>query len=108
MPTTLVIGAATKIPVVGLTVAIDLDNVGADNASSIPAYTLTHIGLEYPVAMGLVNLRLGKVTGGPSGSGVDMTTYGAGVLGNMVNIAMVTDNTNNKNTQVMFDVGFGF
>ncbi len=108
MPTTLVIGAATKIPVVGLTVAIDLDNVGADNASSIPAYTLTHIGLEYPVAMGLVNLRLGKVTGGPSGSGVDMTTYGAGVLGNMVNIAMVTDNTNNKNNQVMFDVGFGF
>lgn len=106
MPTTFVIGAAAKIPVVGLTVAVDLDNVGADNTTQ--AYSLTHIGLEYPLAMGLVNLRLGKITGGPSGAAVDMTTYGAGVLGNMVNIAMVTDNTNNKNNQVMFDVGLGF
>jgi hypothetical protein len=106
MPTTFVIGAAAKVPVVGLTVAIDLDNVGAD--STTPAYSLTHIGIEYPLAMGLVNLRLGKVTGGPTGGPVDMTTYGAGVLGNMVNIAMVTDNTNNKNNQIMLDVGFGF
>ena len=107
MPTTFVIGAAAKIPVVGLTVAIDIDSIGADNLSSIPAYSLTHIGLEYPVAMGLVNLRLGKVSGGPGGS-VDMTTYGAGVLGNMINIAMVTDNVTPKNNQMMFDIGFGF
>ncbi len=108
MPTTFVIGAATKIPVVGLTVAIDLDNVGADNTMGTAAYSVTHIGLEYPVAMGLVNLRLGKITGGPAGSSVDMTTYGAGALGNMINIAMITDNTNSKNNQMMFDVGFGF
>ncbi len=108
IPTTFVIGAATKIPVVGLTVALDLDNVSADNTMGTPAYSVTHIGLEYPVAMGLVNLRLGKISGGPAGSSVDMTTYGAGVLGNMINVAMITDNANTKNNQIMFDVGLGF
>ncbi|MFA5105137.1 MAG: hypothetical protein WC527_08185 [Candidatus Margulisiibacteriota bacterium] len=105
-PTTLVIGAAAKIPVVGATVAIDLDNVAA--ASAAQAYSVTHIGLEYPVAMGMVNLRAGTISGGPSGSPINMTTYGAGILGNMINIAMITDNNDKKNNQTMFDIGFGF
>lgn len=108
-PTTLTIGAAGKIPVVGLTVAIDLDNVsgGSIAGSPVQPYSVTHIGLEYPVAMGLVNLRLGKISGGQGGS-IDMTTYGAGILGNMINIAMVSDGKNSKNNQTTFDVGFGF
>lgn len=103
---TLVIGAAAQIPVVGATLAIDLDNVAA--ASGMQAYSVTHIGLEYPVAMGMVNLRLGTISGGPSGSPINMTTYGAGILGNMINIAMITDSNNSKNNRTMFDIGFGF
>lgn len=105
-PTTFVLGAAAKIPVVGATVAIDLDNVAA--AAATQAYSVTHIGIEYPVAMGMVNLRAGTISGGPSGSPINMTTYGAGILGNMINIAMITDNNNKKNNQTMFDIGFGF
>ena len=105
-PSTITIGVAGNIPVVGVKVAIDLDNVSGGTAAV--SYSVTHIGLEYPVAMGLVNLRAGTISGGPSGSPINMTTYGAGILGNMINIAMISDTNNSKNNQTMFDVGFGF
>lgn len=104
LPTTLVLGAAGTIPVVGVTLAADLDNVSGSGTS----FSVTHIGAEYPVAMGLVKLRAGLISGGPSGAAINMTTYGAGILGDMINVAMVSDNNNTKNNQMMADVHIGF
>lgn len=107
MPSTFVIGASGKIPVVGAVVAIDIENVGQDNTYSVPAHSITHIGIEYPLLMGIINLRAGKVSGGPAGREMDLTTFGAGLLGNTINAAMITDNKNNKNNQIMIDIGIG-
>lgn len=104
-PTTLVIGAATKIPGIGLKVAADLDNVSGGTAGV--SYSVTHLGVEYPVMMGVVNLRAGLISGGPGGN-ISMTTYGAGILGDMINVAMVSDGKNSKNNQMMADVHIGF
>ncbi|MFA5097594.1 MAG: hypothetical protein WC490_03085 [Candidatus Margulisiibacteriota bacterium] len=99
IPTTLVLGASGQIPIVGLKLAVDLDTIGGNTP-----YSVTHIGLEYPVAMGLVNLRLGKI----NGSNVDMFTYGAGILKDMVNIAFVSDNKDSRNNQMLADIHIGF
>ena len=99
VPSTLVIGASGQIPLIGLKVAADIDTIGGNTP-----YSVTHIGLEYPLAMGLVNLRIGKI----SGSNVDMFTYGAGILKDTINIAMISDNKNSKNNQMIADVHIGF
>ncbi len=104
VPTTLSLGAATKVPVIGTQVEIDLDSVSGTGTS----YSVTHIGAEYPILMGLIALRAGTISGGPAGAPISMTTYGAGLFGNMVNIAMVSDNNNSLNNQTMADVGFSF
>ncbi len=104
MPTTLVIGAAGTIPVVGVKAAIDIDSVSGSGTS----YSVTHIGVEYPLFAGLIAGRAGIVTGGPSGSPINMTTLGAGLFGSMLNVAMVSDSNNSKNNQIMFDFGIGF
>ncbi len=107
LPTTFVVGASGKLPVVGATIALDVENIGQDNTFSTPAYSITHIGFEYPTLGGLIKLRFGKVSGGPSGSTIDLTTYGAGFLGNTINLASIIDNANTKNNQIMFDIGIG-
>lgn len=104
-PTTVVVAAAGQIPVVGATLALDIENTSGGSMGST-SFSTTHIGVEYPVLAGLIALRAGKATGGVGGS-VDVTTIGAGVLG-LLNVAMVTDNKNTKNNQTMFDFGIGF
>lgn len=102
-PTTLVIGVSTKIPGVGLLVAADIDSVSGSGAS----YTVTHLGIEYPI-LGILALRAGLVSGGPGGS-ISMTTFGAGLnLGLNLNIAMMTDNKDSKNNSTIVDFGFAF
>lgn len=101
VPSTIVLGASTQIPVVGLKAAIDLDSVSS-------GYSVTHIGFEYPVLMGAVSLRAGLISGGPAASPINMTTYGAGILGSTVNVAMISDNNDSKNNQIIADVHLGF
>ncbi|OGC11816.1 hypothetical protein A3K48_04925 [candidate division WOR-1 bacterium RIFOXYA12_FULL_52_29] len=103
-PQTIVIGASTTIPGIGLKVAADIDSVGSTSYQS--AYTVTHLGVEYPLAV--LALRAGLITGGTNGS-ISMTTIGAGLnfFGNL-NIAMIMDGKNTKNNQMVFDTGFAF
>lgn len=100
-PTTLVIGASTKIPGVGLRVALDIDSVSGSGTS----YSVTHLGLEYPV-VGILALRAGIISGGPGGN-ISMTTIGAGFnLGLGLNVAMMFDGKNSKNNSTILDFGF--
>lgn len=108
MPSTTVIGASTVIPGVGLKVAVDLDSVASSSSYGNAAYSLTHIGVEYPV-LGIVALRAGTVSGGPSGGEISQTTFGAGFnLGAVINVAMMSDAKNSKNNSTMVDLGFAF
>ncbi|MBI5399728.1 hypothetical protein HZB07_03850 [Candidatus Saganbacteria bacterium] len=100
-PQTLVLGFSTTIPGIGVKVALDLDSVSGTGGS----YSLTHLGVEYPM-MGLIALRAGMVSGGPGG-GISQTTVGAGLLG-ILNVAMITDNNNNKNNSTVVDFGLAF
>ncbi|MBU0672482.1 MAG: hypothetical protein KJ732_05600 [Candidatus Margulisbacteria bacterium] len=103
-PTTLVIGAATVIPAVGLKVAADIDSVSGSGTS----YTVTHLGVEYPV-LGVMALRAGMISGGPGGSSISMTTLGAGFnLGLGLNVATMMDANNSKNNSTIVDLGFAF
>jgi hypothetical protein len=97
-PTTLTLGAATKIPVIGLTLAIDLDSVSGSGTS----YSVTHLGAEIPV-MGIFPFRAGLISGGPSGS-ISMTTMGTAF--GPLNIALMFDGKNAKNNSTIFDLGF--
>ncbi|KPJ69009.1 hypothetical protein AMJ44_04905 [candidate division WOR-1 bacterium DG_54_3] len=102
-PTTLVIGASTKVPGVGLRVALDIDSVSGSGSS----YSVTHLGIEYPLLV-MVALRAGVISGGPGGS-ISMTTLGAGFdLGLGLNIAMMIDGKNSKNNSTILDFGFAF
>lgn len=98
-PVTTTLGVGTKIPVIGLVLAADLDSVSGSGTS----YSVTHIGAEYPIAGGLVVLRGGMVSGGPSDS-ISMTTYGIGIWG--LNVAMMLDSKSPKNNSTIFDFGF--
>ncbi len=107
MPSTLVIGASTVIPGVGLRVAMDIDNVASSSTLGNPAYSVTHIGVEYPL-LGIVALRAGTVSGGANNS-ISQTSFGAGFnLGAVINVAMMTDAKNSKNNSTMVDFGFAF
>jgi len=107
VPSTLVIGASTVIPGVGVRVAVDIDNVASSATMGNPSYSVTHIGLEYPI-LGIVALRAGNVSGGVNGS-ISQTTFGAGFnLGANINVAMMTDAKNSKNNSTMVDFGFAF
>lgn len=110
MPTTTVIGASTVIPGVGLRVAIDYDSVAGGKVLGVTqnSYNVTHIGVEYPI-LGIIALRAGTVSGGPSGAEISQTTIGAGFsLGANINVAMMTDAKNSKNNSTMVDFGFAF
>lgn len=100
-PTTLVIGASTTIPGIGLKVAADIDSVSGSGAS----YSVTHLGVEYPLTV--VALRAGYVTG--NNGNISMTTIGAGFnfFGNL-NIAMIMDGKDSNNNSMIFDTGFAF
>jgi hypothetical protein len=105
-PTTMVIGAATTIPVIGLKVALDLDSVASSNIN--PSYSLMHLGVEYPI-VGILAVRAGMVSGGPSGAEISQTTFGAGLnLGFNLNAALMMDGKNSKNNSTIFDLGFAF
>lgn len=109
VPMTTVIGASTMIPGVGLKVAVDIDNVASSTNyyGGNPAYSLTHLGLEYPL-LGIVALRAGTVSGGPGGA-ISQTTLGVGFnLGVNLNIAMMSDAKNSKNNATAIDFGFAF
>lgn len=99
--TTMVIGAATKIPGVGLKVAADLDSVSGAGLS----YSVTHLGVEYPI-VGIVALRAGYISGGQNGS-ISQTTIGAGFnFFASANIALMMDGKDSKNNSTIFDLGF--
>lgn len=101
-PTTLVIGAATQIPGVGLKVAADYDSVSGSGVS----YNVTHLGIEYPIA-GLLSIRAGMISG--NNGNISVTTVGAGfdiLMG--LNVAYITDSKNNKNNKTAVDFGFAF
>lgn len=101
-PTTLTIGASTRIPLYNILIAADVDTVSGAGTS----YSLTHIGIEYPV-LGILLFRAGSVSG--ANDTISQTTIGAGLdLGLGLNVAMVTDNKNSKNNQALFDFGFAF
>jgi hypothetical protein len=118
-PPSTTIGLATTIPVVGLKVAIDYDAIGsttttvASIGAVVPAsttktdgFSLTRLGLEYPV-LGILAIRAGYITG--NNGNTSITTVGAGLnfLGNL-DVAMIMDSKNSKNNSTMVDLGFAF
>jgi hypothetical protein len=107
IPATTVIGVAGTIPVYNIKVALDLDNIAASSSYGNAAYSVTHLGLEYPL-LGIIALRAGLVSGGNGGS-ISQTTIGAGFnLGAVVNFAMIFDGKNSKNNSTSIDCGFAF
>ncbi|MDD5594361.1 MAG: hypothetical protein PHG97_06455 [Candidatus Margulisbacteria bacterium] len=116
-PTTTVISASTVIPVINLKVAADIDSVASYSyavvsgapSTAYPAYSLTHLGVEYPVLGGLIAVRGGTVSGGPAGGEISQTTYGLGVsFGLGLNVTAMIDNKNSKNNSTYADFGFAF
>ncbi|MBI5699059.1 hypothetical protein HZC35_01950 [Candidatus Saganbacteria bacterium] len=96
-----VLGAAATIPVVGILTAIDLENVStAGNPTSN-----THIGIEWPIFMNMLVLRAGTA----SGPNLQLTTFGAKlglpILG--LDVAMVQDGKNTKNSSYVVDINIG-
>jgi|GEM_PF-888201 hypothetical protein len=108
IPATTVIGLAGTIPVYNVKVALDLDNIAASSSYGNSAYSVTHLGLEYPL-LGVVALRAGMVTGGPGGSSISQTTLGAGFdLGAVINVMIMMDAKDSKNNSTSLDFGFAF
>lgn len=97
-PTTLTLGVATTLPGIGLSLAMDLDSV-----SGSQTYSVTHLGIEYPILLHTLTLRGGLVSGGPGGN-ISMTTMGISVLG--INYAVMIDSKNSKNNSSMLDFSF--
>ena len=109
-PVVTVIGASTVIPGIGLKLAVDIDSVPSYTmlGASQSGYSLTHIGVEYPLLFGIIVLRAGSVSGGVNNN-VSQTTYGLGLnLGININAAMMTDAKNSKNNSTYADIGFAF
>jgi hypothetical protein len=94
-----VLGAYATIPVVGLGVAADLEMTRNDG-------TNTHIGLEYPLLLGLVVARAGIA----SGNNLSLTTLGLEVDLKATKLGLVTiaDAKNTGLTRTVVDVTFGF
>ena len=95
-PTTLTLGVATRIPVVDLVLAADIDSVSGSGTS----YSVTHLGVEYPIAGGFAKLRGGLINGGPNDS-ISMATMGYGI--GFFNGALMLDSKNAKNNSMIFD-----
>jgi len=97
-----VLGAAATIPVVGILTAIDLENVSAAGNPQ----TNTHIGIEYPLFLNMLVLRAGMA----SGQNLQLTTFGAklGLPILAIDLAIVQDGKNTKNSSYVADVNIGF
>jgi hypothetical protein len=107
MPTTTAIGASGTIPGVGLKVALDLDSIsGGSGIFAAASETVTSIGLEYPLMMGLVLLRAGT----SSSPSISRTTIGAKINIPILTleIASVMDSKNSKNNAAVIDIGAAF
>lgn len=97
-----VIGAAATIPVVGILTAIDIENVCTPGNPQ----TNTHIGIEYPLPLKILVLRAGMA----SGQNLQLTTFGAliGLPILAIDLAVVQDGKNSKNSSYVADVNIGF
>lgn len=93
------IGAYTTIPIIGLGVAADLEMTKNDG-------TNTHIGVEYPLLLGMVIARAGIA----SGNNLSLTTLGLEVDLKATKLGLVTvaDAKNTGLTRTVVDVTFGF
>jgi hypothetical protein len=91
------VGAYATIPGVGLGVAADIEMIKSD--------TNIHLGLEYPLLLGMLVLR-GGVASGPN---LSLTTLGAEVNLKVVKIGLVTvaDAKNTGLTNTIADLSFG-
>jgi len=96
-----VLGAAATIPVVGILAAIDLENVSAAGNPQ----TNTHIGIEYPLFLNMLVLRAGMA----SGQNLQLTTFGAklGLPILAIDLAVVQDGKNTKNSSYVADINIG-
>lgn len=95
---TYVLGAAGTIPVIGATVAADIESGNG--------FSNTHFGFEYPVLLNLFTLRAGLA----SGTNLSLTTVGAKVAIPFLalNLAYVMDSKNSNNNQIVIDLAGGF
>jgi len=95
---TYVVGVAGTVPVVGATLAMDLES--GKNFSN------THFGIEYPVLLNLLTLRAGLATG----TNLSLTTVGAkiGIPFFTLNMAYVMDSKISNNNQYVLDIAGGF
>lgn len=91
------VGAYATIPGVGLGVAADIEMTKTD--------TNTHIGLEYPLMLGILVLRAGIA----SGPNLSLTTLGAEVNLKVCKLALVTvaDAKNTGLTSAVADITIG-
>ncbi len=97
------LGVSSKVPVLGLLLAGDIETAGKTDRS--PAYTNMHIGVEYPVLAGVIPLRAGII----SGTNISYTTLGTGLhFGTNFDLAYAIDNKNNKNNQLLLEGGMIF
>lgn len=92
------VGAYATIPVIGVGIAADIEMTKTD--------TNTHLGLEYPLLLGMIVLRAGIA----SGPNLSLTTAGAEVNLRVLKLGIVTvtDAKNTGLTTTVADVSFGF
>ncbi len=92
------LGASGTIPVVGILLAGDLESGNG--------YSNTHLGLEYPLLLGLVTLRGGIA----SGTNLSLTTIGCklGIPFLTLNAAYVMDGKISNNNSIVLDLAGGF
>ena len=91
------VGAYATIPGVGLGVAADIEMTKTD--------TNTHLGLEYPLFLGILVLRVGVA----SGPNLSLTTAGAELNLRLVKVGLVTiaDAKNTGLTSTVADITIG-
>jgi hypothetical protein len=97
LPNSTAIGAYATIPGIGLGVATDIEMINSD--------TNIHIGLEYPLMLGIIVLRAGVA----SGPNLSLTTAGAEINLRVVKVGLVTisDAKNTGLTSAVADITIG-
>ncbi|MFH1761021.1 MAG: hypothetical protein ABIA63_07960, partial [bacterium] len=100
-PTVYGLGVAGKLPGRGTILALDIESVSGPSAS-----TITHFGIEQPIILDRLTLRVGTM----SGTNLSLTTLGASVdlVLLKLNAASVTDNNNSLNSSIVIDAGTAF
>ncbi len=109
-PTSLAIGCAGTVPVIGLKLAADVTSVSGGTNLTITGiatdYSVTNIGLEYPLLLNTLILRAGLATS----SNISLTTLGAKINIPFITLELATiiDGKNAKNTSYVVDAGVAF